>query len=435
MPCDKRSYTNIGEQLYTCQLPNGLHVCVLPRRDFRRSFAMFATNYGGADRRFTHAGRLHETPAGVAHFLEHKLFDMPDGSNALNVLAQNGAQPNAFTSEAMTAYHFESTSGFYENLESLLTFVSTPYFTPETVAKEQGIIGQEIRMTEDSPGFAVYVNLMRCLYSTGPLRDCVAGTIESIAEITADTLYACHAAFYCPSNMCLAVVGDVDPEAVVSLAERILPTEGQAAPAPDYGIIAGELPVQARVEKQMAVSAPQFLAGVRLPLPEFGPGRLRAQLTSELAMQYLMGSSSPLFSALYEEGLVRNDFDYEISTAAGERVLLLGGESRDPDAVLARVLEAAAGVSAGLDEARFERVRRALYGRYLRRLEDFDQTAVDLVDGIFGGWCPLEAFEVLGQITAADCMGLLAEALQGPRMALSIGTPMVDKTENATYNE
>ena len=214
-------YDAIGETLYFDTLPNGLTIQVMPKPGFAKCYAVFATNYGGADRRFRIGGQWRDTPAGVAHFLEHKMFDTPDGGNALAVLSANGADPNAFTSSGMTAYYFESTQGFYDNLRTLLSFVSVPYFTDESVQKEQGIIGQEIRMIEDNPGFVVYNNAMKCIYEHNPVRDSVAGTVESIAEITAQTLYDCHKVFYNPSNMTLAVVGDVSPERVAAIAREV----------------------------------------------------------------------------------------------------------------------------------------------------------------------------------------------------------------------
>ena len=221
----KYEYPGVGETLWRSTLENGLRVSVITKPGYTRCFAMFATDYGGADRRFRLGGEYIDTPAGVAHFLEHKMFDMPEGDNAMTLLASNGAQPNAFTSSGMTAYYFESTEGFYENLETLLRFVSTPYFTPESVQKERGIIGQEIRMCEDNPDYVVYDELMRCLYAHNPIRDSVAGTVESIAAITPETLYSCHKIFYNPSNMCLCVAGDVDPRRVEDAARRILPAE------------------------------------------------------------------------------------------------------------------------------------------------------------------------------------------------------------------
>ena len=188
----KTEYKNIGETLYSATLPNGLRLNVIPKPGFNSRYAVFAANYGGAHRNFELDGRRIETPAGVAHYLEHKMFDLPNGDNALNILTANGADPNAFTSSGMTAYHFQCTEHFEENLRMLLHFVSTPHFTPETVRKEQCIIAQEIRMGEDNPGVILYYDLLRMLYKQHPIGDRVAGTVESIAEITDKTLYDCH---------------------------------------------------------------------------------------------------------------------------------------------------------------------------------------------------------------------------------------------------
>ena len=185
-----RNYPSVAETLYSEVLPNGLTIRVVPKPNFNRTFAVFATDYGGADRRFSLGGEWIDTPAGIAHYLEHKMFDTKDG-NALNVLAANGASPNAFTGTDMTAYYFESTSRFEENLKMLLEFVSVPYFTEESVEKERGIIGQEIGMVEDSPDFQVYIRLMQALYRNSPVRCSVAGTVDSIAQITSQSLYDC----------------------------------------------------------------------------------------------------------------------------------------------------------------------------------------------------------------------------------------------------
>jgi hypothetical protein len=241
---ETKRFENIGETLYSAALPNGLRLRVIPKSGYSTSFAAFATNYGGAYRRFRAGGDFIDTPAGVAHFLEHKMFDMPDGDGALSLLSANGADPNAFTSSGMTCYYFESTRSFYENLEMLLKFVSTPYFTAESVEKEQGIIGQEIVMTEDSPDFAVYMNLLKLLYASHPIRDAVAGTVESIAEITPEVLYSCHKVFYNPSNMTLCVAGDVDAEKILETAAAILPADPGPVPQADFGPAESGVPLE-----------------------------------------------------------------------------------------------------------------------------------------------------------------------------------------------
>ena len=234
MKWNETNYPRIGETVLRTTLPNGLTVAVVPKPLYRKRSAFFTTRYGGMDMRFRLDGVWHDTPAGIAHYLEHKMFDTEDG-NALQELSQNGAEPNAFTSNATTAYYFDCTEHFEENLRILLSFVSVPYFAQESVDKERGIIGQEIRMVEDTPDWRVYTNLLECLYHSSPARVAIAGTVESIAEITPETLYACHKAFYDPANMMLCVVGDVKPDEIAAIAEEILPESRGEVIERDYG--------------------------------------------------------------------------------------------------------------------------------------------------------------------------------------------------------
>ena len=424
----KFDYPSIGETLYRDTLPNGLRLSVVTKPDYTRSFAFFATEYGGADRRFRVGGEKLEfldTPMGVAHFLEHKMFDMPDGDNALSTLAANGAQPNAYTASGITAYHFESTENFDENLRMLLRFVSTPYFTEESVAKEQGIIGQEIRMTEDDPDHVVYDELMRCLYERHPIRDPIIGTIESIAEITPETLYHCHEIFYNPGNMALAVVGDVDPEAVRAAAMEILPARRGAVPRRDYGTAETPLPGAARFQRAMAVSAPQFMLGAKLKCATRGAKLLREKLLCDAALSYLYSPSSPFYIRLYEQGLLNTDFFADLDYAADTMTVLAGGESRDPEAVLAAfVAEAEKAASGGLDSAYFSRMKKAGYGGRIRALSSFAGLAAGLADADFGGYNLLDAFEILSDVTEEDVRAFIREHLTGAeRYALSVITP------------
>lgn len=417
-------YDKIDETLVTETLPNGLQIRVVPKKDFTKTFAMFATNYGGADRRFQLAGKWIDTPAGVAHYLEHKMFDMPDG-NALAVLSSRGANVNAFTSSGLTAYHFESTTQFDDNLKTLLTFVSTPYFTPESVQKERGIIGQEIKMVEDNPGYVLYNRLLRCLYASNPVRDTVAGSVESIAEITTDTLTSCHRVFYNPSNMTLAVVGNADPAAVIEQARAILPAEPGEVPQRDYGEAETPLPHEPASDVQMEVSAPQFLFGAKLAPAPKGRARLRQSLIGELALQYLLGSSAPLYNRLYADGLLNGEFEYELDYTAGTAMLLFGGESRDVPAVTdAFHAETARILSAGLDETLFENTRRAYYGSMLRVCGSFSALAQALVSGVFADYCPLDVFEELQSIRADEILAFISESFAAEKLALSVVRPL-----------
>ncbi len=420
-----KNYTKLGEDLYTAELKNGLRINIVTKPDFRLSYAVFATNYGGAHRRFFLNGQWHDTPAGVAHFLEHKLFDMPDGDNALSVLSANGAQPNAFTSSGMTAYYFDCTAGFEENLRMLLKFVSTPYFTDETVQKEQGIIGQEIGMVEDNPGYVVYNRLMRMLYEHNPIRDQVAGSVESIAQISAETLYNCHKAFYSPSNMTLCVAADFSPEKIIEIAEEILPAERAEVPKADMGEAESEVPARTFNEEKMEVSAPQFLIGAKVvPAPD-GDELLRQKIVAQLALRVLFGTSGSFYNSLYSEGILNRDYDYEIDYTAGTSTIILGGESSDPQRVLDEIKAQIRGVAEnGLDRDAFENAKRASFGSRLRSLEDFDNLCLALADGVFGGYCFLDCFDVLDSIRIEECESFLTRFMAPDRLAMSLVSPV-----------
>ena len=224
----KKEFPQLGEQYFEQRLPSGMMVRVVEKPGFAKKYAFVAVNFGSIDTKFRLNGVDYATPDGVAHYLEHKMFDLPEG-NAMELFAQNAGSNNAFTSYAMTAYYVECTERFEENLSILLRLVTTPYFTEESVEKERGIIAQEIKMYDDSDGNVVQENLFRAMYLHHPARVSVAGTVESIQDITAKTLYDCHRAFYDPSNLILCVVGDVDAAKVLAQAERETPKESGGA--------------------------------------------------------------------------------------------------------------------------------------------------------------------------------------------------------------
>ncbi len=419
----KIDYAAIGETLYEGKLSNGLSVFVVPKPGYRKSFACFVTNYGGADRRFTLDGRQVDTPAGVAHYLEHKTFDTPEG-NALMLLDAAGANANAFTSESMTAYHFSCTQGFDDDLRTLLNFVSVPYYTQQSVDKERGIIAQELRMYEDDPDNAVYMALMRLLFATNPLRDDVGGTVESIQDITPQVLYDCHKVFYHPSNMALCVVGDVDPEAVERTAAEMLTPDAAPLPGRDYGPEEGLDPVEKRAERRMEVSAPLFMAGLKLGPDRHGPQAHRQRLTAGLALKCLYGRSSPAYLDLYGRGLLNGTFGCSADYAAGEGFVVFGGESKDPEAAVDALLAAAEKVAAdGFDRALFDRQKKASYGGSLRALGDFRNLGVSLAESCFAGYRTLDGFEIMRSITCEDASAWVREHIRPERTALSLVLP------------
>ncbi len=420
---DKKLYPRIGEEVIWVTLDNGLPVCIVPKKGFSRKYALFATRYGGMDMRFRLNGQWLDTPAGIAHYLEHKMFDLPGGRD-VQELAMNGAEPNAFTSNAITCYYFDSTEKFYENLEILLSFVSVPYFTDESVEKEQGIIGQEIGMIEDNPEWQVYKQLMQSLYHTSPARTPVAGSVESIREITAQTLYDCHKAFYTPANMCLVVVGDVEPQQVLDIARRVLPKDSGELIERDYGAEEPTEAAQAYAEEHMEVSMPSFLVGFKCPPQHGGEEQHRFAAIGELACDVLMGESSPLYARLYSQGLINGSFGAAFDILPGAAYAYAGGDSKDPKAVAEAILaEAQRLVREGVDEDYYKRIVNANFGAALRELNSFESIAVSMAEGRFQGYDPYRFPEIYDSITAADVLAFLRENVTRSHMALSVIAP------------
>ena len=420
---EKKLYERIGEEVFHTTLPNGLPVYIVPKKDFLRKYALFATRYGGMDMRFEKDGQWLDTPAGIAHYLEHKMFDTEDG-NALQELAKNGAEPNAFTSNAITCYYFDATDKFYESLEILLSFVSIPYFTDESVQKEQGIIGQEIGMIEDNPEWQVYKQLMQALYHTSPARTPVAGSVESISHITAQTLYDCHKAFYTPANMCLVVVGDVKPERIIASANQILPAKSGPLIRRDYGAEEELTAAEHFVSAAMEVSMPTFLVGFKCPPQHGGEQQHRFTAIGELACDVLMGESSPLYARLYAEGLINGSFGAAFDLLPGASYVYAGGDSKDPQAVAEAILaEAQRLVSQGVNGDYYRRVVNANFGAALKALNSFESIAVSMAEGCFQGYDPYRFPEVYDSITVEDVLDFLRQNMTRDHMALSVITP------------
>lgn len=420
---NRKEYPRMGETVFSARLDNGLTVYVDVKPSFQKSFAFFATDYGGMDMKFQLDGQWYDTPAGVAHFLEHKTFDTKDG-NALQDLAANGASPNAFTSSAITGYYFESTEKFYENLKILLSFVSQPYYTQESVDKEQGIIGQEIRMIEDDPENQVYYAMLEGLYAYHPIRVSVAGTIESISHITADTLNLCHSAFYNPGNMVLCVAGNVDPEKVLEMAREILPKEGKGSIPRDYGPDEPTAAARSRTELKMEVSTPIFQLGWKMDPAPKGEEQFRQKLIAELACEALLGNSSPLYVRLYRDGLINSSLSYGFDGYPSCAYAMAGGESTDPDAVAAAIAEEAARIGReGVDAALFVRLKKGLYGAKVRSLNSFENICVGMAQAYFAGYDMLRFPEVFEGISQADVEACIRTCFTPERAALAVVQP------------
>ena len=418
------NYPALGERLYKTKLPNGLTVIVLPRKGFSRKIAYFVTDFGAIHTEFTLDGEPMRVPDGVAHFLEHKLFDLP-GRDVTAEFAALGASPNAFTSFDMTAYYFNCTDNFEKCLRLLLEFVSTPYFTEESVAKEQGIIAQEIGMNLDSPYSRVFEKLMGMSYRNHPVTVPILGTVETIGQITPKILYDCHRAFYTPSNMTLCVVGDVEPDTVADIAMEIT------------GDI--EAPNVTRVEQwqedmtcitpygeeNMEIAMPTFQIGFKCEPVPHGEAGVLGELVADLASEVLFGESSALYLKMYEEGLIDTSFGGGLEVLEGMAMLMVSGDSEDPKAVRDAII-AQAKVIAGekIPEEDFRRMKRSAMGRRLRSLDNFDTTCFRLCAYHMMDYDYFEFPKVYEQVQEADIREFLARVVTEERCAMSVILPL-----------
>lgn len=411
----------LDETVFYAKHPSGLSVFIAPKKGYASQFAIFGTRYGSIDNRFRVGGKEVQVPEGVAHFLEHKLFESEDG-DAFSRYARTGASANAYTSFDRTCYLFSSTERFAESLEILLDFVQHPYFTEATVQKEQGIIGQEIRMYEDDPSWRVMFNLLGCLYHTHPVKIDIAGTQESISHITADLLYTCYNAFYNLHNMALCVSGDVSPKVVGDLADQWL----KDAPPSGVESLFDEEPagvVKPRVEQRLSVSVPLFDLGFK-DAPSSGFAAAKAEATAGVLLELLCGSASPLYRTLYDQGLINQTFGGEYFNGRSFAAVLVGGESRDPDAVADAVHAEITRLRAeGVDAARFARAKKYVYGRLLSHYDNVDGVANALAGMHFLGMGPFDMAEATAGVTAEDIAQKLEGCLSRENAALSVILP------------
>ena len=416
-------YPNLGETLYRDVLPNGLTLCVVPRPGFSRKLAYFVTDFGAIHTEFTCDGKPYRVPDGIAHYLEHKLFDMPDGEVSAKFAAL-GASPNAFTGYDMTAYYFTCTENFEPALRLLLEFVSTPYFTEESVAKEQGIIGQEIGMHRDNPDSRCFELLMEAMYDRHPIRVPILGTKDTIAQITPQTLYDCHKAFYRPGNMLLCVVGDVDPDAVRQMALEILPETDTTATARQESWDEDMIPRTPLVTARMEVAMPMFQLGFKCEPLDKGDEAVRMEAIGDLAAEALFGESSPLYLRLYEEGLIDGSFGGGFETVDGMAFLTASGDSEAAEAVRDAILEQAQVLlREGIDEKDFLRMKRSALGRRIRDLDSFDSTCFRVCAYHFSGFDYFRFPDIYRTVEVSDILAFIKRVVTKQRCSLCIVHP------------
>lgn len=413
-----------GERCYFLNHASGLCIAVFPKEGYAGAYASFATRYGAIDTAYRNAeGETVALPAGIAHYLEHKLFENED-CDAFERYAKTGANANAYTSFDHTAYLFSCTQNFSESLEILLDFVQKPYFTEQTVEKERGIIGQEIRMCEDSPGRTVFCNLLTALYHEHPVRVDIAGTVESIAEITPELLYGCYRHFYNLHNMVLAVAGNVTCEQVLEVADRLL----QPAPAWESERVAVEEPKEAanaRVEVAMPVAVPLFSFGYKVPMADVADATAKETAEAAVLEELLGGRANPLYAELMSRGLINASFGVGYFDGPGYGAWLVEGESVDPDAVcdafraqLERLRKT------GFDPEEFEAARSAVYGRMISKLDSVEGCGDLLVDAFLTNRNPFAVLDEVARLDIQSVYRRLQRDFQEESSALSIVRPL-----------
>ena len=416
-------------------LPSGLTVLVRPMPGYSGTHVIYATRFGSIDRDFRLNGREVHLPAGVAHFLEHKMFEDQDG-DAFAKFAKTGANANAFTSFDRTCYLFTATQQLDESLDVLLGMVGHPYFTEQTIAKEQGIIGQEIKMYDDSADWRLITGLCECLYHSHPIRSDIAGSCESIAEITPGMLYDCCEAFYAPGNMVLAAAGNTTMEQVLAACAR----HGLLDPRPEERVQrlwAAEPMTLAAAEKRirMPVSKPCFGLGFKeAPL---APDDLRSEMLYDLVLCCICGGMSPLYRRLYDSGLTNPGFGGEVLRVDGCCCILFTGESDEPDTVKQLLLDEIEQVRrAGIDREVFTLCKNEKYGQLIENLENVEDSASQMADFALSGQTVAQQITMLAGLTAEDADAALQHILSTDRMAvmdiLPDGTaPLAENEEEA----
>lgn len=413
----------LGESYFEIDHPSGLKILVYPKKNYAATYAVFGTRYGSIDTEFRLRGEENFTcvPEGIAHFLEHKLFESED-LDAFERYAKTGASANAYTSFDKTCYLFSCTGKFQESLEILLDFVTHPYFTEKTVQKEQGIIGQEIQMCRDEAGWEALFSLLRAMYKTHPVRIDIAGTVESIAEITPELLYKCYETFYNFSNMVLCVAGNVTPDEVLSVADRLLKPQKPIQIERKFHREPREV-AETYTEETLSVAFPIFSLGFKEAV-ETPERSLREILTSDIILEAVAGKTSAFYSELLEAGLINTSFESEYFCGYGYAAWIFTGESPDGREVQKRISERILQLQeTGISEADFERIRKKLYGRSIMQFNDIDGIANAMVSAYFCKEGLFDETEILQSLTLDEVNARLRTALQTDCASLSVIKP------------
>lgn len=418
-----------GDRCFSTVLDNGLTVRICPMPTKRGVYALLGAKIGSTTRDFKLGGRDVRVPAGVAHFLEHKLFESEQG-DAFDLFAKTGASANAYTSFEQTCYLFSTSINSAQSLKTLINFVGEPHFTDETVAKEQGIIGQEIKMYDDNADWVLTMMTLGCLYNTHPIRDDIAGTVNSIAEITPQLLYDCYNAFYRPQNMALCIAGNVDPDEVLEIAR----SEYSKTPACPQTVERMEVCEANGIKcgsarREMRVSMPQFCLGYKHD-PSTITNRLERAIAIKLLISVIASETSPLYRSLYDDGLINETFDGSSITGDDFCCSVFCGESSDPEKVAAAIrAEIENTANRGINTVRFEECRRSLLGRELCLYDSIENVASRMMDSHFKDYGIYDIIDEIKNITAEKSEKVLREAFDNSRSAIAVINPQREQEQ------
>ena len=384
----------IKEKLYIEKLDNGLTIMVIPKSNTQKKYIIFGTKYGSVDNKFIVPGEenVKEVPNGIAHFLELKMFEQENGTNSLDTLTSLGVSANAYTTNDHTAYLFESTSNFYEALDEFMDYIQHPYFTDENVKKEQGIIGQEIAMYDDYPEWKVYLNSMKAMYSINPVNIDITGTKESISKITKEILYKCYNTFYHPSNMAMVICGDFEPKEIIEQIQKRLVKKEEHEEIKRIYEKEPENIVQKEIEEKMEVSMPMFVIGYK-DKKEENENIVKKHIAIEIILNILIGKSSTLYKELYKEGLLISEptLEYEFSNTYAH--VIITGNSINPKEVLKRLRKRIQEkIKQGLEQEEFERIKKTIYGDYVKEYNEIGDIARMFLADFFKG---INSFEYI----------------------------------------
>ena len=414
---------NIKEKCYMEKLENGLQVIIIPKKEIQKKYIIWATKFGSIDNTFIDSttGEKVVSPDGVAHFLEHKMFEQKNGVDSLYVLMALGLDANAYTTNDHTAYLFECTDHFYEGLDELMDYVQNPYFTDQNVEKEKGIIGQEIGMYDDDPGWQLYINAMDCLYEKNPIKVDTAGTVETISGINPEMLYKCYNTFYHPSNMVLTVVGDFEPEAILAeIKKRLKDNEARGEITRIYP--EEKLEINKKyVEKEMEVSLPLFMIGFKDNIKDKYNEVVKRHIAIEIILNMLIGKSSNLYNELYKEGylLSQPDLEYEFGNEYSH--VLIGGQSKNPQKVYEKIAEKIQEMKNNdINVREFERIKKKIYGDYAVEYNNVADIGRMFASDYIKGINSFEYMDKFEEIDAEYAKQVLNEIFTEDKMIMSV---------------